>query len=626
MKRKTDRQLGMLQPITRRDFVQGAAVIAGATLHPNALGDPRAIGNAGQSDIAGRSHYPPAKTGLRGSHPGAYEAAHALGRHGAAFPEPADTGEHYDLVVVGAGISGLAAAHFYREKVGPDARILLIENHDGFGGHAKRNEFHQSGKMVLSLGGTHNLEWWKFSDTVNAMLKDHGVNPQTMLGKMTFEYGRDAPNSPATWFDKEHYGENRLLTNFSLRSRLSAEQISRIPISDVGRASLTSFYSSGPTYADQSDDEVEGLLSNISYPDFLRQYGGLTEDAVQLFDKEQHGSWGLEMRALSAAEAIEEGYPGAHLFGHNWEQEDFEYPVAMWPDGNASLARLMVARLIPEVDPGVTAGNVAVAQFDYAVLDQDSANVRLRLNATVVGAENTDSGVSVNYVAEGQVQQVSAKHGVLACYHSIIPYICPAMTDTQKAALKYQVKMPLILTNVLIRNRKALDRLGVDAISCPGRLHARLFLFQGIHAGGYEGPEDSSDAVSLVFWGSISPPQEAIDIHSQLRGSRQKLLDLTLDDFEREVRTVLDGLLGPEGFDVAEDILAITVNRWPHGYAYEYMQLWDPDWAPGQAPHEIAREPFGAIAIANADAGASAYTHVAIDQAQRAVNELLETS
>jgi spermidine dehydrogenase len=224
--------------------------------------------------------------------------------------------------------------------------------------------------------------------------------------------------------------------------------------------------------------------------------------------------------------------------------------------------------------------------------------------------------------SEGELKQVSARHSVLACYHSIIPHLCPAMSDTQKAALKYQVKVPMILTNVLLRNSQALDKLGVDAVSCPGRLHARLFLFKGLHTGGYKRSDTADEAVSLVFWGSVSPPEDAVDIRSQLRGSRQKLLELSFEDFEREVRTVLDGLLGPVGFDVAEDILAITVNRWPHGYAYEYMQLWDPEWEPGEAPHEIARQPFGSITIANADAGASAYTHVAIDQAYRAVADL----
>ena len=625
MKKRSDKQLGMQRAITRRDFVQGAAVAAGAAMQAGALVAPN-LAEAGTSfsnnaEYAAAIDYPPIKTGMRGSHAGAYEIAHALARESAKFPSPEPSTEHYDLIVVGAGISGLAAAYYYQQHFGPNSKILLLENHDDFGGHAKRNEFHQSGEMVLSLGGTHNLEWWKFSDVVNRLLSELGIDPQAMRREMTFEYGRDAPNSPAMWFDADTYGESRLIPNFSLRNHLTREQIDQIPISVEGRKSLLRLYSSDISHSKLSEAELETLLSEISYPDFLREYAGLTEDAVQLFDKDQHGSYGLEMRALSAAEAIWEGYPGAHLFGQDWEVDDFQYPVAMWPDGNASLARLLVAKLIPEVAPEADALNIAAANFDYSRLDQSANNVRLRLNATVVNTENTETGVSVTYASSGKIRRVTARHSVLACYHSIIPHLCPSISETQKDALKHQVKMPLVLTNVLIRNRDALDKLGIDAVSCPGRLHGRLFLFQGIHTGGYE---SKSDAVSLVFWGSVSPPEDAIDLKSQLRGSRQKLLELSLEDFEREVRSVLDELLSPVGFDVAEDILALTVNRWPHGYAYEYMQLWDPEWAPGEAPHEIARQRFGSIAIANADAGASAYTHVAIDQAYRAIDELAE--
>ena len=627
MKKLSDKRLGMQRAITRRDFVQGAAVAAGAALQAGALGSS-GFANASAAVSAGTQRmtiadYPPVKTGMRGSHPGAYEIAHALARDGAKFPEPKSTEEHYDLIVVGAGISGLAAAHYYQKRFGADSKILLLENHDDFGGHAKRNEFHQSGEMVLSMGGTHNLEWWSFSKTVNAFMQEHGVDCKGMRKQMEFAYGRDAPNSPAMWFDETTYGVNRLVTNFNLSAKLTTEDIDKIPISDAGRDSLKRFYDSAPSLEDWTEAVAEDLLSSISYPDFLRQYGGLTEDAVQLFDKEEHGSWGLEMRAISAAEAMWEGYPGAHLFGEDWSEDSFGYPVAMWPDGNASLVRLMVAKLVPQSAPNATAENVAMTQFDYSALDREKANVRLRLNSTVVRVDNIDQGVSVTYASsEGELKQVSARHSVLACYHSIIPHLCPAMSDTQKAALKYQVKVPMILTNVLLRNSQALDKLGVDAVSCPGRLHARLFLFKGLHTGGYKRSDTADEAVSLVFWGSVSPPEDAVDIRSQLRGSRQKLLELSFEDFEREVRTVLDGLLGPAGFDVAEDILAITVNRWPHGYAYEYMQLWDPEWESGEASHEIARQPFGSITIANADAGASAYTHVAIDQAYRAVADL----
>jgi spermidine dehydrogenase len=615
----------MQRPITRRDFVHDAVAAALAVSLPASL-TSAATGPAARAAPQPEG-YPPVRTGLRGSHPGAFEAAHALAREGRAFPDATDIDEDYDLVVVGAGISGLAAAHYYRERFGEDARILLLENHDDFGGHAKRNEFHQAGRMVLSMGGTHNLEWWDFSETVQDFLGLHGVDIEAMLERKQFDYGRTAPNSPAMWFDAESYGADRLVPRCDLARRLPDATIDRMPLSAAGRESLKRFYGAGGDVLEGWDDERrEAYLRSISYPEFLRRHGGLADDAVGLFDKLEHGGWGVEMRALSAMEALEDGAPGWHILGRGWDRGSGGYPAAMWPDGNASLARLQVARLIPRVAPGTTADNVARAAFDYSQLDRAEHNVRLRLGATVINVSDGADGVAVTYLRDGKVLRLRAKHAVLACYHVIIPHLCPQLPEAQREALAYQVKHPLVLTNVLIRNTRALDRLGIDGVRCPGRMMSQVFTFRGINTGGFEHPIDDDGPVSLIFWGSISPPVEAVDVHSQLRASREKMLALRFEDYEREVRTVLAGLLGPAGFDVEEDILAITVNRWPHGYAYEYLDLWDDDWPAGEAPHEIARRPHGNIAIANADAGARAYTHIAIDQAFRAVRELPSTA
>jgi spermidine dehydrogenase len=627
MSKRSDEELGMHAAITRRDLIHDAgiatlAMALGFTAEVQASQSGQS-GDANRSAAPGPDSYPPVRTGLRGSHPGAFETAHALAREGREFPAPVDIDESYDLIVVGAGISGLAAAYYYRQRFGAAARILLLENHDDFGGHARRNEFHQAGRMVLSLAGTHNLEWWNFSDAVNTFLREHGVDVQAMRERMQFNYGRTAPNSPAMWFDAETFGEDRLVVRCDLSTRLAPSVIDQLPISAAGRDSLKRFYAADDNVlSDLDDDEAESYLRSISYPDFLRRHAGLAEDAIALFAKQEHGSWGVEMRALSAMEAIETGAPGVHLIGGSWDEDGWDYPAAMWPDGNASLARLQVAGLIPEVAPGTNAENVALAHFDYAQLDRPEHRVRLRLNATVINAVNTDGGVAVSYVHNEMVLRVKARHAVMACYHSVIPHLCPDLPQPQRDAMKYQVKHPLLLTNVLLRNTDALDKLGIDSVSCPGRLHESLFTFRGINTGGYEHDIADSGPVSLVFWGSVSPPPEAVDIKSQLRASRAIMLGLSFEDYEREVRTVLDGLLGPAGFDVKQDVLAITVNRWPHGYAYDYLDLWDPDWPEGEAPHEIARAPFGRITIANADAAADAYTHAAIDQALRAVSEL----
>ena len=330
----------------------------------------------------------------------------------------------------------------------------------------------------------------------------------------------------------------------------------------------------------------------------------------------------MELRALSAEEGFYSGLPGLHLVGWEDEIESFDYPVAMFPDGNASLARLLVQRLIPAVAPGTDANNVAMANFDYSLLDRAPSQVRLRLDATVIHAENAPHGVRVTYLSQGVPMRVSARHCVMACYHSMLPHLCPTLPETQKEAQRYQVKIPMLHTNVLVRSSAAMDRLGIDSVRCPGRMHRAMCLFKGISTGGYEHRMADTGPVPLGFWGSLSPPPGAHTLKQQLRGSREKMLGLTFADYEREVRTVLDGMLGPAGFDVGNDILAITVNRWPHGYSYEYMQLWDGDFPDGQAPHQLASQPHGRIVFANADAGASAYTHVAIDEAHRAVSEL----
>jgi spermidine dehydrogenase len=618
--KKSDRELGMCQDITRRDFIHDAGLAAlglSLPLGVVASGDP---GSAGQ-------YYPPTLTGMRGSHPGAFETAHELALEGRSFTATRDLDEEYDLVVVGAGISGLAAAHYYRAKFGENARILILENHDDFGGHAKRNEFHQGGQMRLSLGGTHNLEHWKFSDTVNAMMDELGIDTGEMLRNKEFGYGRNGRNGPARWFDADNYGQDKLLTGCSFQEPDSERMLACVdefPISETARDQLKHFYTMRINVLEgKNEEQARAYLEGTAYTDFLRHHGGLGDEAVHLFDNANHGGWGVETRSLSIAECVEQGLPGLHLLGKSSIADAGEYPAAFFPDGNASLARLQVHALIPEVAPGTNADNIAVAKFDYKLLDRPGSPVRLRLNSTVINASNIDSGVGVTYINNGQPLRVKARHCVMACYHVIIPHLCPQLPEAQKTAQKYQVKRPLLLTNVLIRSSSAMDKLGIAGVRCPGRMHGSVFMFKGINTGGYNHKFADNGPVPLTFWGSISPPEDVVDVKDQMRASRAKMLALTFEDYEREVRTVLKGLLGPAGFDVKRDVLAITVNRWPHGYSHDYLHLWTPEWPEGEAPHEIASRPFGNITMANADAGADAYTHVAIDEAYRAVQELV---
>jgi len=198
--------------------------------------------------------------------------------------------------------------------------------------------------------------------------------------------------------------------------------------------------------------------------------------------------------------------------------------------------------------------------------------------------------------------------------------MCPEMSDDQKEALAYNVKVPLVYTNVQIRNWKAFEKLKVHNIHCPGSFFTGVEMDFPVSMGGYQFTQKSDDSCLLhLQFVPVGPGNTA---REKQRTGRMRLLAMNFDTFERNIRDQLARILGGGGFDPACDIEAITVNRWPHGYAYEYNSLYDPVWAPGQAPHEIARKPFGNIHIANSDAGAFAYTNEAIDQGYRAVQEI----
>ena len=231
--------------------------------------------------------------------------------------------------------------------------------------------------------------------------------------------------------------------------------------------------------------------------------------------------------------------------------------------------------------------------------------------------------MEVLYAREKQIFTARGKSVVMACWNMAIPWIVPELPDTQKEALRYGVKVPLVYTSVAIRNWEAFKALGVRSVSAPGMYHYSMQLEQPTVIGDYN-PRLSPAAPILVRM-TRTPNQPGLPSRVQHRAGHAELFTTPFSTFERNIREQLVRILEKGGFQPARDIVAITVNRWPHGYAYEYNPLWDPDWAPGQSPAEIGRKRFGRIAIANADAGAVAYTDVAMDEAWRAVQELMDT-
>ncbi len=308
-------------------------------------------------------------------------------------------------------------------------------------------------------------------------------------------------------------------------------------------------------------------------------------------------------------------------FGEGERQEPY---IFQFPDGNASVARLLVRALIPDAVPGRTMEDVVTARADYSRLDRDGSAVRIRLNSTVLNVKHagTDAAkeVQVAYVRGKKLQTVRAKQCVLACYNVMIPYLCPELTEKQKEGLAYLVKAPFVYTHVAIRNWTSFEKLGVHHIESPGSYHVYTALDFPVSLGEYgfsSKPEDPT-----VLFMLRTPCKAGLPMRNQYRAGRAELLRTPFATFERNVRDQLGRMLGSAGFYPARDIDGLTVNRWAHGYAYTPNTLFDPDWSEEEKPWVVGRKRFGQIAIANSDAGASAYTDVAIDQAYRAVAEL----
>jgi spermidine dehydrogenase len=317
--------------------------------------------------------------------------------------------------------------------------------------------------------------------------------------------------------------------------------------------------------------------------------------------------------------------PGAGP-GQNYDSirnEEAQNYYFHFPDGNASVARLLVRRLIPAAMPGRSAEDVVPARAGYHLLDRRDWPVRIRLSSSVMRVRDMGKSVEVTYLRDGKLQSVEANAVVLACWHTAIPYLCPDLPAKQKKALEFAVKVPLVYTNVLVRDWRAFTKLGVRSISCPGLWHTSVNLDAPVSIGTYRCSRSPAEPIVLHL--SKAPCQPGLPVRMQHRAGRAELLSTTFEDIERSIRDQLARTLGSGGFDPARDVLAITVNRWPHGYAYQYNSLFDDFWRDGgEQPCVAARQRSGRIAIANADASAYSYTDAAIDQAYRAVEELAE--
>lgn len=610
-----------MSDISRRDFINGTLMAAGSSLLPLAA--------SGQEAMAalGPDYYPPSLTGLRGSHPGSNDVAHERAWAGRSdWGSTTSLRETYDLVVVGAGLSGLAAARFYQQKYGADKKILILDNHDDFGGHAKRNEHNIDGRTLISYGGSQSIVEPKNADQIVLdLFDDIGVDLALFDTAYDTEFFKRHDLGSVTYFNEAVFGEDKVVQhpfcNYPnyiegiLGAKLSNEEAVQLtPLSDTGKEQLLRVLNARLHTLDVPKEELQRYIRSTSYFDYLQNTLGVDDPHVLRMARNSGLDWssvGGDLMSISQAKSSGSlGFEPVAVF-----DEEHRY-IHHFPDGNAGVARALVNKLVPDVAHGRNAEELVTAKFNYSELDKAGNIVRIRLNSTVVNVEHagkpeSSGNVFVKYVSDNQSYQVNAKNVVMACYNMIIPHIVTGLPQEQDAALRLQDKSPLQYTTVGLKNWRALKEEGIGMAMSPGNMHQAVLMDFPVSMGGYEFTKSPEDPCVLQMiscpYGRVGSPQ-----NEQYRESRARMLGLRFDDYEQEIRSHLNGMLPKQLFDFDRDVSSISVNRWAHGYSRG---------GPGDSVR-IGRQPFGRITIANSDSAPGADAKTAIMMANRAVNEL----
>ena len=628
-----------MSEITRRDFINGTLMVAGSSMLP--------FDANGQAAMAALdpSYYPPARTGLRGSHPGSDQYAHARAWNGRSDWGPTTKlSETYDLVVVGGGLSGLAAAYFYQQQHGKDKRVLILDNHDDFGGHAKRNEHSIDGVLRLGEGGSESFEGPRdFSATVLNLLGDLGVEMERFESAYDVDFYKRHKLGAACFFNKRTFGEDKLVMHpfcdypgfveGLMRPTLSYEEaVQQTPLSEKGKEQLLRVLKGGQHDLKLPKGELREYVRTHFYFDYLKNTLGVDDPGVLRMARHtamDYAGSGTDVMSISGAvtsgalgsdpyaawkEALEEGDYQEYV-NKDGDTYNVKYPfIQHFPDGNATLARSLVKKMIPNIGPGENAEEIVLSKFNYAEIDKPSNSVRVRLNSTVVnvkhgGDPKSSSDVFVNYIHDNESYQVKSKGVVMACYNMMIPHIVPDLPKEQDAALRRLSKAVLQYTTVGLRNWRAIKETGIGMAMCPGNIHQVVGMDYPVSMGGYEFTKTPDDPCVLHM--RSVPVGETVGAPrvEQFREARYRMLELRFSDYEAEIREHLGGMFPKESFDFDRDVASISVNRWAHGYSVGN-------------PGAIGRQPFGRITIANSDAAGSSVMQSAVEQAWRAVQEL----
>ncbi|MFU8817935.1 MAG: hypothetical protein ACNA7W_21510, partial [Pseudomonadales bacterium] len=487
---------------------------------------------------------------------------------------------------------------------------------------------------LLGYGGSQSIDGPAgYSPSAQALMRDIGIDTQRFYDY--YDQGFDARHGlrRGILFQTPRFAATRL-TGHAQHAADAAERarwLAAYPVTEDARRSLARLYT-----GELSDSaEVRAALADPTgtpVEQFLRAAFAMPDDALQVLRDTTLTFWGFGLDGLSLQEVLDGQTLGPALnqaarargAAARSGAERVEPYIFHFPDGNAGIARLLVRALIPEAVPGATMEDAVLAAANYQRLDRPENPVRIRLHSTAVEARNVGGGVEVVYLRGAVVERVRARHAILACYNNIIPHMCPELGAAQRQALGYPQKIPLVVMNLALRNWCAIAASGFNHVYAPGGFLVRMGLDFPVSMGGYRFSADPDQPVVLDCWHAGVDADTSLHVFERLRRGRHAMLARPFAAYEAEARLQLDAAFGRHGFDPDRDLAGITVNRWPHGYAWEYTDLWDdPAWSRDAGPHVVGRQRIGRISIANSDSAAYAYVDGAIDAAHRAVREQL---
>lgn len=555
-----------------------------------------------------------------------------------------DTGEIYDLVVIGGGFSGLSAARTFLKEADPHRTCLLLENHPLPGGEAKRNEFIVDGKVVVGPQGS-NVVVTPFApgDWYDELWKDLGIprDPkfqplENYPGSLRVSKTNYLPmfglaEQTATsgyFFDEETFGVESFWDIDS-----SENHYANTPFTDREKEDLSRLHQGAGKNI--WGDDWEQALDGVTYRHYLEEILEVQPRIIEMLDKTLSTTGGLGADAVSALFAMKSGLPGFDRgFGdgtlYRLKPSDKEAEgIFSFPGGNDTVYRLMLKRVLPEAIAGDDSfDSIQNSHYQFENFDREGARFRIRLNATAVfvqhdGEPESASTVKVAYARDGKLLLIRARGVVSAVGGWVNKHIVRDLPGTYQDAFSQLVYGSNMIVNVALRNWEFMARIGVSA--------CHYFSAEGL--GGFcniKQPMAFSDkqaafdpAEPAVFTFYIGFPNPGLPAQAQAAQNRYSLLSKSYAEIEGAIRAQMTKMFSSAGFDADRDIAGIVVNRWGHSYIVPTPGFFF--GADGQRPAmDIVKERFGRIAFGHAEHNGLQEWFGGVENGERAARQVLE--